>query len=329
MVVQFIIFVLGLVILYFGADWLVKAASSIALRFGIRPMVVGLTVVAMGTSMPEFVLNFFAVLIGADALAVGNIVGSNVANIGLILGVSGILMPLVVDGATLRKEMPMLLGTTLLFYLLALDGTISRMDGILLVLGLFAFMIFLVADARRQARADGRTLRGNLAGEHLTEDPESRDPDHLSSGKRALYLIGGMAGLMAGARLMVGAAVEIAERLHIEPVVIGLTIVAIGTSLPELAASVVCAIKKEGDMSVGNVMGSNMLNILFVVGFISLIQPLKVEPISISQHFPVMIAFTAVFYLLARFRHALSKPEGIFLVAAFAAYLIWLSAPYL
>jgi cation:H+ antiporter len=138
-----------------------------------------------------------------------------------------------------------------------------------------------------------------------------------------------MIGLTVGARLMVVSAVEIAKMLHVQPIVIGLTIVAIGTSLPELAASVICAIKKEGDMSVGNVLGSNMLNVLFVVGVISLIRPLSVEQVSINQHFPVMIGFALLFYPLARFRHAISKVEGAFLLLAYAVYLGWLRAPYL
>ena len=332
MVFQFFIFLSGLVILYFGAEWLVKAASSIALRFGIRPMVIGLTVVALGTSMPEFVLNFFAVLIDADALAVGNIIGSNVANIGLILGVSAMLMPLVVDDATIRKEYPLMLGTTILFYVLARDGLVSRIDGGILVLSLFGLMIFLVVDARRHARASGRSFRDTLSEGPIKADAEikSRDTtDELTGRQRSLLLLGGMIGLSIGARLMVGSAVDIARMLDIQPVVIGLTIVAIGTSLPELAASIVCLLKQEGDMSVGNVLGSNMLNVLFVVGVISLIQPLAVEQVSINQHFPVMIGFALVFYPLARFRHSISKVEGIFLLIGFATYLGWLIAPYL
>ncbi len=327
MVFQFIVFITGLVVLYYGAEWLVKAASSIAYHFGIRPMVIGLTVVALGTSMPEFVLNFFAVLVGEDALAIGNIIGSNIANIGLILGVSAVLMPLVVDNETLKKEYPLMVGTTLLFYALAADGKLTRTDGAILVLGLLALMIFLVIDARRHARINGGSNATRIADKKVAS-AVPLDGTLLNTRKRILYLVAGMVGLTLGARLMVVSAVEIARVLNIHPVVIGLTIVAIGTSLPELAASVMCAMKKEVDMSVGNVLGSNMLNILFVVGVISLIRPIEVEPVSITQHFPVMIAFSVVIFPLAFFRHAISKVEGVFLLIGFAVYLGWLIFPY-
>ncbi len=328
MVFQFILFVTGLVILYYGAEWLVKAASSIAYRFGIRPMVIGLTVVAMGTSMPEFVLSFFAVLVGEDALAIGNIIGSNIANIGLILGVSAVLMPLVVSSETLRKEYPLMLATSLLFYALASDGLISRTDGGILVFGLMALMIFLVIDGRRHIRENG-----GVVPQASTESTPETGASPLANGgltgqKKILYLLGGMIGLTLGARLMVTSAVEIAHGLNIHPVVVGLTIVAIGTSLPELAACVVCAMKNETDMLIGNVLGSNMLNILFVVGMISMLRPMVVEPVSITQHFPVMIAFAFVLYPIARFRNSFSKVEGAFLLVAFCVYLGWLIYPY-
>ena len=329
MVLQFILFATGLVILYYGAKWLVKAASSIAFQLGIRPMVIGLTVVAMGTSMPEFVLNFSAVLVGEDALAIGNIIGSNIANIALILGVSAVLLPFVLSAETLRKEYPLMLATSLLFYGLAADGMISRVDGGILVLGLMALMIFLVIDSRNHIRQGANGSGQLVPGQSADALQDSQlGNGGLSTRKNFLYLAGGMIGLTLGARLMVGSAVEIATILSIHPVVVGLTIVAIGTSLPELAASVVCAMKGETDMSVGNVLGSNMLNILFVVGLIAIIRPIAVEPVSIAQHFPVMIAFALVLYPIARFRKSISKMEGVFLLLTFAAYLGWLIYPY-
>ena len=332
MAVQFLIFAAGLAVLYFSAEWLVRAASSIALRFGIRPMVAGLTVVAMGTSMPEFVLNFFAVLADVDALAVGNIVGSNIANIGLILGLSAVLVPIVVDERTRRKELTLMVVTMLLFYALAFDGVISRFDGGVLLLGLFAFLALVVFDARRHARENGKALGGSFSRApetaELTGVVDAEESRELSGRARILYLLGGIVGLSAGAKLMVDSAVSIAEMLNVEPVVIGLSIVAIGTSLPELAASVVCALKNEGDMSVGNVLGSNILNVLFVVGLISLMRPLSVEPVAINRHFPVMIAFAVVLFFLARFRNSISKGEGAFLLASFAVYMGWLIYPY-
>ena len=336
MLFQSIIFLIGLGILYFGADWLIKAASSIALRFGIRPMVIGLTVVALGTSMPEFILNFFAVVTGEDALAIGNIIGSNIANIGLILGVSAVMLPLAVDATTLRKEYPIMVAVALLFYLLASDGMISRIDGGILLLGLLAFMIFIVVDARNHSRIRRRTaerLRDTGEPSGIPASDSVPDPDitrpAMTARKRFGLLLGGMIALTLGARLMVVSAIEMARMLDVHPVVIGLTIVAIGTSLPELAASIMCIIRKDSDMSIGNVMGSNMLNILFVVGLVSIIQPMSVEPVSISQHFPVMIGFTLVLYPIARFGYSISRLQGGILLAGFATYLIWLLLPYI
>ena len=206
-----------------------------------------------------------------------------------------------------------------------MDGYVSRVDGLILVIGLIALMIFLVVDGRRHIKQSGMAS----GSRDLEPEDSPLNGDDLPGLKKIAYLIGGMAGLAFGARLMVMSAVEIATILNIHPVVIGLTIVAIGTSLPELAASVVCAIKEESDMSVGNVLGSNMLNILFVVGVISLINPMTVEKVTITQHLPVMLGFALVLYPLARFRRDLSKLEGSFLLLAFATYLGWLTWPYL
>jgi cation:H+ antiporter len=317
MLVQSVVFLVGLVVLYFGAEWLVRAASSIARRFGIRPMVTGLTVVALGTSMPEFLLNFFAVFEGEDSLAIGNIIGSNIANIGLILGLSAVLMPLAVDRETLRKEYPMMVFVTLLFYALAFDGVISRYDGVILVLGLLGFMIFVVIDARRHFRLNGR------------KSPDKPAHNDLTTSQRVLYLLIGIAGLSIGARMMVVSAVEISHMLEIDTVVIGLTVVAIGTSLPEMAASVMCAIRKDPDMSIGNVLGSNMLNILFVVGVVSIIKPVSVDTASITLHFPVMIAFTVILFPIAGYRYNISRIQGAALLTCFALYLVWVTAPFL
>ncbi len=314
MLIQFLVFLGGLAVLYYGAEWLVRSATSIARHFGIRPMVIGLTVVALGTSMPEFLLNIFAVFMGEDGLAIGNIVGSNIANIALILGLSSVLMPLTVNRDTLRQEYPMMLGVTLLFYFLAIDGVINRLEGGVLVLGLFLFMVFIVWDARRHARTNGK--------------PKPLQND-LTAFQRGMYMIGGIGALAIGARLMVGSAVSIADMMEIDPVIIGLTVVAIGTSLPEMAASVMCAIRKEPDMSIGNILGSNMLNILFVVGFVALIRPVQVDAVSIQMHFPVMIVFTLMLFPLANFRYRISRVQGVFLLASFAAYLVWVAGPIL
>jgi cation:H+ antiporter len=317
-ILNFVIFSIGLVVLYFGADWLIRGAASLALRFGIRPLVVGLTVIALGTSMPEFLVNFFAAVTEQEGIALGNIVGSNICNIALILGLSSVVYPMTVAKGTLRKEYPIMMAVMLLFYLLSLDGIISHLDGVLLVIGLFGFLMFLVFDARGQ----GVTATVEQIGE------SSQDAIAMSPWKKTAYLAGGIVMLSVGARLMVSGATSIAEQMGIDPVVVGLTVVAIGTSLPELAASLVCAIKKEADMSVGNVLGSNLLNVLFVVGLVALIQPLHVDATSLKVHFPVMLAFGVLLLPLAWTRYQITRLEGGVLLTGFVGYLVYLVAPY-
>ena len=318
MITDFLIFTVGLVVLYFGADWLIRGAASLALRFGIRPLVVGLTVIALGTSMPEFLVNFFAALSQQEALALGNIIGSNVCNIALILGLSSLVYPMSVSKGTLRKEYPIMMGVMLLFYLLALDGVISRIDGAVLVAGLFAFLLFVVFDARRSGVSP--------AVEQINE--AGQEAILLRPWKKAAYLIGGILMLSLGARLMVDGATSIASNMGISPTVVGLTVVAIGTSLPELAASLVCAIKKEADMSVGNVLGSNLLNVLFVVGLVALIQPLHVDQESLDVHFPVMLSFGVLLLPLAWTQYRITRLEGGVLLTGFVGYLAYLVSPY-
>ena len=289
MVWQLLIFAVGLGLLYLGAEWLIRGAASLALKYGIRRLVVGITVVALGTSMPEFVVNFFAALSQQDGIALGNVVGSNICNIALILGASALILPLTVARNTLRKEYPIMMAVMVAFYLMALDGVISQIDGILLLVGLAGFLVYLIIDCKRNAQ--------QIVPEEIP-DLERQD---LSSPalKKVALLIGGMVLLAGGARLMVHAAVNIAEALGVSSVVIGLTVVAIGTSLPELAASLVSALKKDPDMSMGNVLGSNMLNVLFVIGLVSMVHPLSVETESLTIHFPVMLGFGVLLLPLA------------------------------
>ena len=323
MLLQSLIFFVGLTALYYGAEWLIKGATSLALRFGIRRLVVGLTVVALGTSMPEFLVNFFAAVSNEDALALGNIVGSNIANIALILGMSALIFPLAVQPTTLRKEYPMMMLVMAVFYGMSLDGRISQIDGLILVTGLILFFIYLVLDARTE---DSR--------KQVEMELQAFENGEMSGRiypvrQKIFFLLGGMIGLSLGARLMVTSAVNLADMLGIRHVVVGLTVVAIGTSLPELAASVMCAVRKEPDLSVGNILGSNLLNVLFVVGLVALIRPLDVDHESIKIHFPVMLGFGLLLYPLARTKYRISRIEGGILIVGFIAYMVYLSFPYL
>lgn len=323
MLFQVFLFTLGLGALYLGADWLIRGATSLAFRFGLRRMVVGLTVVALGTSMPEFLVNVIAALWGDHGLALGNIVGSNIANIALILGMSALIYPLAVRPLTLRKEYPLMMIVLAAFYAMAWDGRIGRLDGLLLVIGLIGFMVYVVVDARTEA---SRTA----ALEERAEAENGPQPvEILPMWKKLMYLSGGVLALSLGARLMVMAAINIAEALQINHVVIGLTVVAIGTSLPELAASVISAVRREPDLSVGNILGSNLLNVLFVVGLVAVIRPLSVEPEALSIHFPVMMAFGLVLLPIAWTGYRISRLEGLVLLAGFAGYMAYLALPYL
>ena len=312
-VLHLVIFAAGLFALYLGAKWLVTGASSLALRFGIRPLIIGITVIALATSMPEFVVNLVAAISGEDSLALGNIVGSNISNIGLILGVSALVVPLTVAPSVLRKEYPIMMAVMLLFYGISVDGTISQIDGSILVAGLIGFFTFLIFDSRRK----------NATKAPVPDDVPSSDPLN-SMNKRIMYVLGGMLGLSLGARAMVYAAVSIAERLSIDPIIVGLTVVAIGTSLPELAASLACALNKQVDMSVGNVIGSNLLNVLFVVGLVSLLRPLHVDPDSINLHLPIMLAFSAILLPLAWLGQKLSRIDGALLILGYLGYMGYL-----
>ena len=325
MVLSTVVFLVGIGVLYVGAEAMVKGAATLALRYGLRPIVVGLTVVALGTSMPEFVINFFSAIAGEDALAIGNIIGSNICNIALILGISAVVLPLSVDRAMLRKEYPMMLGAMLAFYLLALDGRLGTVDGFLLVCGLVGFLVFVVVDAQRHAAQRADSDADDLAEVETEDLAEVETEDlHASPAKQAGYLAAGMVGLTLGARLMVDSAVDIARYMGVGEVTIGLTIVAVGTSLPELAASVVSSSRGEAEMSVGNSMGSNLLNVLFVVGLVSMMRPLNVKPMSLDVHFPVMIGFTLLLFPLAWTGRRITRLEGSFMLVGFLGYMSYL-----
>lgn len=320
MLLYVVLFAVGIGLLYVGAEGLVQGASSLALRYGLRPAVVGLTVVALGTSMPEFLVNLFAVVADESALALGNIIGSNISNVALILGSSALVLPLTVTPELLRREYPVMLGVMVLFYACALDGVIGTLDGIGMVVILVGLVGYLLYDAR-QAPAT------SLVAE-MDDDLEATDPG-LSPLMRGLYLIGGSVGLALGAHLMVDSAKTVAHQLGVDPVVVGLTVVALGTSLPELAASMVSAVKEAADMSVGNVLGSNLLNVLFVVGTISIVEPLEVDRRSLMVDFPAMLGFCALLFPLTWVQHRLSRLGGSLLVGGFVWYMAYLLFPYL
>jgi cation:H+ antiporter len=304
----------GFLCLVAGAEWLVRGASKLALVIGISPLVVGLTVVAFGTSSPELAVNVQAAYLGSSDMAIGNVVGSNIFNVLLILGLSALVSPLVVSSRLVRFDVPLMIGVSVLMYVLSLNGAISRLEGGLLFALVVIYTIFLIWQSRRENHA-ARELKGRAPIR-----PASWFWD-------VIWIAAGLVLLVAGSRWLVEAAVALAHILGISELVIGLTIVSIGTSLPELATSVMATLKGERDIAVGNVVGSNIFNILCVLGLSSAVAPAGIDVSPAALHFdiPVMVAVAVaclpVFFTGLEIR----RWEGfLFLVyyAAYTAYLI-------
>ena len=302
----------GLLLLYYGAEYLVTGSSHLALSFGVRPLIVGLTVVAFATSMPELMVSLFAAYRGSSSMAAGNIIGSNIANIGLILGVAALITPVLVARSTLVREVPIMVAASLGLYLVALDGELAFGNGLVLFFCLLIFLVYCLVNARQPS---------------LPQDGDVEKAISEASGQRGrnvvLVLIG-MAGLGLGAELMVRGAVMVATLLGVSELVIGLSIVALGTSLPELAASVMSAWKGEMDISVGNVIGSNIFNVLFVLGICPMIQTITIEPRVIIIDFPVMLAFCGLLIGLLTMmppRLVLDRKRGAILLGAYLFFV--------
>jgi cation:H+ antiporter len=304
--------ILGLVLLIGGADRLVHGASGGARRLGVAPLLIGLTIVAFATSAPEILVSVVAALRGEPDLAIGNAIGSNIVNIGLVLGITAIVRPIQLRSATLRREMPALLAVSLLVVSLFLDSLLSRVDGFVMLAGLVIVMIWFTRLGMRSA-----------ANDPLLTDYDAEIPKHMTLGWAALWLSVGLAALLFGADQLVDGAIDIARAFGVSQVVIGITLVAFGTSLPELAVSAVSAWKKEYGLAIGNIVGSNIFNMLAVIGIAAVIQPAAVAPTVLSLHVFVMVAFTLVLYAMTYDydgKSELSRIEGSALLAAYLAY---------
>ncbi|HVT44345.1 MAG TPA: calcium/sodium antiporter [Thermoanaerobaculia bacterium] len=309
-----LLFIAGLVLLVAGAEVLVRGASRLAVAVGISPLVVGLTVVAYGTSAPELAVSIQASLAGQPDVAVGNVVGSNIANILLILGLSALVAPLIVAQQLVRIDVPLMIGVSLLLLGMAYDGRVGRLEGGILVVGAIAYTLFAIIRSRKESRS----VQQEYEDEFGPREPSSVWLD-------AGLILAGLALLVVGARWLVNSATVFATALGVSELVIGLTVVAIGTSLPELATSVVAAIKGERDIAVGNVVGSNIFNILLVLGGASLFarDGMRVAPAVLSFDLPVMIA-VAVACLPIFFNGLIDRWEGGFFLIYFAAYTTYL-----
>lgn len=303
----------GLVTLLVGAELLVRGASALALRLGITPVVVGLTVVAFGTSSPELVVSLTAAVHGQPGVALGNVVGSNICNLGLILGIAALIRPVVVHSRVIRLDMPLMIGASLLTWGLLADGRLGRLDGLLLTLGVVAFTTFSVFQGRREASA---------VQEEFGEGVGPASARLLPS---VLLVAGGLVLLTFGGRLLVDGAVAIARGAGVSETVIGLTLVALGTSLPELATSAVAALRGQSDLAVANVVGSNIFNLLGVLGPTALVAPLESVPVS-SVDLAVMVGIAALAWPLLRTGARVSRGEGALLLLVYGLYVAYLLA---
>jgi len=306
--------VAGFALLVWGADRFVIGASATARNLGVSPLIIGLTIVGFGTSAPEMLVSAMAAWSGNPDMGVGNALGSNITNIGLVLGITALIVPLSVRSETLKREFPLLFAVMLIALALLLDGEMNRIDGIILLIGMGALVYWMVALGLREYRnADP------MASEFTDEIPA-----HMPMVKAVFWLLLGLVILMASSRILVWGAVNVAQWFGISDLIIGLTIVAIGTSLPELAASVMSALKGEHDIAVGNVLGSNMFNLLAVLGMPGLLHPAVTPPELMSRDFPAMIGLTIALFIMGygflRPGHV-TRIEGGLLLLGYLAYL--------
>lgn len=310
----------GFILLVWGADRLVAGAAATARNLGVSPLVIGLTIVAFGTSAPELVVSAMAAFQGNPGLAVGNAIGSNIANIGLILGVTALLYPLRVESEILKREYPLLMLIMIGSFIMAADLIYDRTEGWLMLAGLAALVIWMVRFGLRRGPQDP-----------LAEEFAAEIPSDMPMRIAVMWLLVGLVILPLSSHFLVDGAVSIAQSLEVSDAVIGLTIVAFGTSLPELAAALTSALRKEDDLAIGTVIGSNMFNILGVLGIAATISPVHVEELMLKQDFPVMFLLTVLLFFMA---YGISGPgkisrnSGGLLLAIYGCYqvLVWITA---
>lgn len=300
----------GAVLLYGGGEALVRGATALARTFGMSPLVVGLTVVAFGTSSPELAATLMATFKDAPAVAVGNVIGSNIANLGLILGAAGLIHSLTARGLFVRREVPFMIGTSAFMLPMAWDGVYGRWDGLALValLATYLWVLFKFREAP--------TVEAEFAREYSDGAPPAW---------RSLLLVAvGIGLLVGGAHLLVEGGVSLARHFGVPEKVIGITFVALGTSLPELASALVAAVRREGDIILGNIIGSNIFNVLAILGTTSLVRPVAVSARSIAPDYWVMMAFSVLLLPILGLRRRVARGEGVLLLVAYFGYVAWL-----
>lgn len=316
MEIYFLIILGGFALLYRGAEWLVRGSSSFARSFGISPLVIGLTVVAFGTSAPELVVSLVSSIKGKSMIAVGNVVGSNICNIALVLGMTAIFQPVTGDRSVVRRDIPIMLVISLYLLALTFDSEIGRFEGITLFTGIILYTFFNYYSSKKanKIQADHDELDG-IGHVH-------------SRTKQILFIVTGIAGVVYGAELVVSAAEKIMLLFGVSEKFIGLTIVAFGTSLPELATSVVAALRKEMDISIGNLVGSNVFNIMSVLGVAAIVRPIEIPggfvESGLVYDYLVMLLVSFLPWLLMRKNCTVSRQGGLILLSCYAGYLGYL-----
>ena len=316
MILDIVLIVIGVAMVLTGADRLTEGASALARRMNVPEIIIGLTIVAAGTSAPELFVSLVSALKGTPDMAVGNVVGSNTMNAMLIVGCAAMVAPMVISRSTVKKDIPFAVGASVLLMLLSLNNYLGRWDGIILLLGFASFMVYTLMQAKKGEAAP-------------VADDSQQDADNTPSSKggnpwlSALWVVAGLAMLVIGSNLFVDSASSVAYSLGISEGVVGLTVVAGGTSLPELATSVVAARKGQSAIAIGNVIGSNVFNILMILGLTATISPLAIEGIT-TLDMAVMLVSVALVWFFSFTRYTVERWEGGLLVAGYLVYLWWL-----
>jgi len=317
MIIKLMLFTAGIYSLYFGATWFVNGSSRIASILKITPLVIGMTIVAFGTSAPELMVSLLAILKKEPDITLGNVIGSNIANIGLVLGVSALVRKLECHVKMIRSEIPIMIASSLLLLILAVDGEISRRNGIILIIGI----VFFILHSYRSSKVE----RENLPVE-VSERYKRLTVREGNGLPRVVFKMGaGLCFLLLGAHFVIDSAVFLADNFGVSHKIIALSMVAVGTSLPELATSVVAAARDEHDISIGNIIGSSIFNLLCIIGVIAVISPIKVSS-SFNWDFVVMLGMSLILIPMIGIRGCISRRGGAFLLILYLLYIGWLAA---
>lgn len=326
MFLQVILLIVGFALLYCGAHWLIKGSANLAKSLGVSTVVIGLTVVAFGTSAPELVVSVIASVQNKSMIAVGNVVGSNICNIALILGIASFLMPITANRSVVRRDIPLMLAISAYLLILSLDSYISRLEGVTLFTGIIMYTVYNYYVSAGEKRTAGQCL---AAAGDTASDAELEEIGYIESRFMQIVLIlAGIAGVVIGAKLMIDAAVILMRNLGVSQKFIGLTVVAFGTSLPELATSVVAALKKQMDISIGNLVGSNVFNILSVIGIAAMVRPISIPGGFIKSglivDYVVMMLVSFLPLVMMWKDNTIRRRDGFILLCCYFGYLAYL-----